>query len=97
MKKEQKLKQKKSLAWKERQGLQRKEQATKQKKCVSQSLLKLHACLIDTPDMGSEHLLLQLTVSCGNNQAGRQPEGADGYQAAEQEGQAREEADASRI
>ena len=28
------MKQKKSLAWKERQGLQRKEQATKQKKCV---------------------------------------------------------------
>ena len=34
LKKEQKMKQKKSLAWKERQGLQRKEQATKQKKCV---------------------------------------------------------------
>ena len=33
LKKEEKLRQKKSAAWKERQGLQRKDQAAKQKKC----------------------------------------------------------------
>lgn len=89
------MKQKKSVAWKERQGLQRKEQATKQKQCVSVSvLLELHA--VDVHDFRG-HLQLQHIVPLYPAQAGRQPESAGGYQGAEQKGQARKEADAGRI
>lgn len=87
------MKQKKSLAWKERQGLQRKEQATKQKKCVGwqsgnwQGIFWANSTQVVTPAVCVFVLA----------QAGRQPESADRHQAAEQEGQAREEAYAGRV